>query len=527
MKKTVLFFMTVLLALSLVSCGKDTADKKDKEPVVFTIGNLSEPNSLDPAKIQGVVENAIYQGLYEGLVAYDYQTSRAIPGVAKSWTISDDGTVYTFKLRKSQWTDGVEITANTFVESWIRELAPETAAPYAWFPAMFIKGAAEFNKGNSSADTVGVKAIDDYTLEVTLVGPIPYALDAFAHYSFGIAPLHVIAEHGDKWTNPATIATNGPFKLKEWIPQDKLVVERNPNYWDNANTKVDEVVYLPIDDNNTAYSMFLNGEIDWQREIPRDRIKEALLRDDVIVSANLATYYYVVNHEVEHLSDPRVRKALSMSIDRKVLCERIGQSGQIPTAAIVPTMDGYPALEGNTLNIEKAKELLAEAGFPNGEGFPEFTVLYNTSDNHKKVAEYIQSQWLENLGIKVKLENQEWQTYLASKNNHDFAIARAGWGGDYQDPNTFLDMWVTGGGMNEIQYANPEYDRLIKKASEMKGGQERYDVLREAERLLVEEDQAIIPLYTYVKVNAIDMEKWGGWAPNVLDLHPVRQLYKK
>ncbi|WP_246745052.1 peptide ABC transporter substrate-binding protein [Thiospirochaeta perfilievii] len=527
MKKNLLFFIVALMTVVSSFASNNAEEGNMKEPVVFRLINGGEPASLDPAMIQGVPENRIYQSLFEGLVAYDYETARAIPGVAQSWTVSDDNTVYTFKLRQTSWNDGVAITAQTFVDSWLRELDPNTAAPYAWFPSMFVKGAAEYNAGTAGAEAVGVKAIDDYTLEVTLVGPLPYALDAFAHYSFGIAPLHTIAEHGDSWTNVDKIVTNGPYKLKEWVPQDKLVVEKDPKYWDAKNVKVDQFVYLPVEDNNTGYSMFLNGEVDWMTTVPTDRMKEGLLRDDVIVSPNLATYYYVINNKVEPLTDVRVRKALSMSINRTELTERIGQAGQIPSAAMVPTMEGYPALEGNTFNVAEAKKLLAEAGYPNGEGFPVLPILYNTSEGHKKMAEFIQAQWKENLGIDVTLENQEWKTFLSSKNQHDYSIARSGWGGDYQDPNTFLDMFVTGAAMNDMQYENPEYDALIEKAATMKAGAARFEALREAESMLVERDQALIPLYTYVKVNCIDLNKWGGWAPNVLDLHPPRQIYKK
>lgn len=546
MKKTiVLFFAALFAVLSVSSCKKDqteTASAK-AEPVVFRVLNAAEPNSLDPHKIQGVIENRIYQGLFEGLVAYDPQTAAAVPGVAESWTVSDDNTVYTFKLRDVSWSDGVKITAHTVVESWLRELAPETAAVYAWFPAMFIKGASEYNaSGETNEDgslkftpaeiqkfkeAVGVKALDDRTLEVTLVGPMPYALDAMAHYSFAITPTHAIEKFGDSWTNVENIVTNGPFKLKEWTPQEKVVIVKNPDYWDAENVQLDEIIYYPVDDNNTAYNMFINGEADWMTEIPADKIKEALLRDDSVIAPMLGAYYYSVNTKVPGLSDVRVRKALSMAIDRQLMVDRVTQGGEIPTAAMVPTMNGYDALQGNILNIKKAKELLADAGYPDGEGFPEFTILYNTNDNHKKLAEFIQSQWLENLGINVKLENQEWKTYLNSRNQHDFQIARAGWIGDYQDPNTFLDMWVTGGSMNDAQYENPQYDAFIKQASEMKAGAERFEVLRQAEILLVKEDQALIPLYSYVTKNMIDTEKWGGWYANTLDLHPVKRVYKK
>lgn len=524
MRNKIIIFILALIPLTFFSCSKN-ADG-GKEPVVFRIGNGGEPASLDPSLIQGTVENRIYQALFEGLVSYDPETVRAVPGVAESWTVSEDNTVYTFKLRESAWSDGTPITAQTFIDSWKRTLDPNTGSPYAWFPGMFLKGAADITNGTEGAE-LGVKAIDDYTLEVTLVGPLPYALDAFAHYSFGIVPLHAVKEHGDTWTQLENIVTNGPFTLKEWVPQDKLIVQKNPNYWDADAVQVDEVVYIPVEDNNTGYNMFLNGELDWMTEVANDRIKEAMLRDDVVISPALIQYYYVLNHEVEPLNDVRVRKALSMAIDRDSLVERVTKAGEIASAAMVPEMSGYPALKGNTLNIKEAQRLLSEAGYPNGEGFPTFSLLYNTSDQHKAVAEFIQAQWETNLGINISLENQEWKTYLSNKTNKNYEIARAGWAGDYQDPNSFLDMFVTGADMNDMQYASKEYDTFISKAARMKAGEERFKVLQEAETLLVEKDQALIPLYTYVKPNMVDMNKWGGWYPNVLDLHPVRRVYKK
>jgi len=520
----------ITLIASINTFAGDNAEKTKadtKAPVVFKIANGAEPASLDPSFIQGTVENRIYQALFEGLVAYDPVTARAIPGVAESWKVSTDNTVYTFKLRKSSWTDGTPITAQTFVDSWKRTLDPNTAAPYAWFPAMFLAGAAEYNAGEADSSSLGVKAIDDYTLEVTLVGPLPYALDAFAHYSFGIVPLHLVEKFDTAWTNIENIATNGPFTLKEWTPQDKLVVQKNPKYWGANDVKLDEVIFYAVDDTDTMYNMFLNGEVDWSTDVPTELIPEAKLRDDVQFNPALVTYYYVLNNKVAPLDDVRVRKALSMAIDRKALVERVTKAGQIPAASMVPDMAGYPAVGGNFMDLAKAKALLAEAGYPNGEGFPELPILYNTSEGHKKIAEFIQSQWEENLNIKVTLENQEWKTYLSTKTEHNFSVARAGWGGDYQDPNTFLDMFVSGAAMNDMQYENPEYDALISKAATMPSGAARFAELKKAEEMLVKRDQALIPLYFYVKVNAFDMNKWGGIVPNVLDLHPVKQIYKK
>jgi oligopeptide transport system substrate-binding protein len=298
-------------------------------------------------------------------------------------------------------------------------------------------------------------------------------------------------------------------------------------YWDKEAVSLDRVTFLPIDDNNTGYNMFLNDEADWMTTVPLDRMDQAKLRDDYHNAPYLGTYYYVINNEREPFDDPRVRKALAMAFDRQQLVEKVTKGGQVPTGAMVPKMTGYPGIDGNTLNVEKAKQLLADAGYPNGDGFPSFEILYNTSEAHKKVAEYIQEQWVENLGIECDLVNQEWKTYLSTRRQGEFDVARAGWIGDYQDPNTFLDMFMTGGAMNGGNYSNEKYDQLVEKAATMEAGEERMNTLQQAEQTFIAQDQGVIPIYHYTSNNMIDTTEWGGWYTNVMDYHPVKDIYKK
>ena len=503
------------------------------DKVVFKVSNNAEPESLDPAKIQGVPEHRLFESLFEGLVAYDPQTADGIPGVAESWEISEDGKTYTFKLRENAvWSDGEPITANDVVYSWLRELAPETASPYAWFPAMFIEGAAEYNAGEADASAVKIAAIDDYTFQMTLVGPLPYVIGALGHYSFAIVPQHTIEKYGDQWVLPENFVGNGPFVLTEWTPQDKIVMVKSDTYWDKDNVQIDEVVFYASDDNNTNYNMYLSGEVDWLTGIPSDKLDAAMMRDDYQVAPQLSTYYYTVQNTKAPFDNPNVRKALSLAVDRQTLVDEITKAGQIPSWGIVPEMAGYDALafpfDGDQdAMIAEAQRLLAEAGYPNGVGFPSFSLLYNTDDSHKLIAEYVQQQWKENLGIDCVLENQEWATYLSNRNAGNFDVARAGWVGDYQDPNTFLDMFVTGGGMNCVKYSNPKYDELVAKAATMPAGEERMAVLKEAENLFINEEQGIIPFYVYVSTNMIDTDKWGGWYPNTMDYHPIKNIYLK
>jgi oligopeptide transport system substrate-binding protein len=527
MKKLFLIIVMALLAAAVFAGGEQEGSSAGMTGAEFILANGAEPESLDPHLISGVPEHRIYEGLFEGLLAYDAETAEGVPGVAESWTVSTDGTVYTFKLRKTTWSDGVPITAQTVYDSWIRELDPATAAPYAWFPSMFIKGAAEFNAGEAGPEAVGIKVIDDYTFQMELVGPLPYVEGALPHYGFAIVPIHAIEKYGEAWTNPENFVGNGPFILESWSPQEQITAVPNPTYWDKDAVSLARVIWIASDDNNTMYNAFLNGELDWSTTIPLDQIDAAKLRDDCHINPQLATYYYSVNVTAEPFTDARVRQAFSMGFDRKELVEKVTKGGQIPTGAMVPSMTGWDAIEGNIFNPTKAKQLMADAGYPDGKGFPKFVLKYNTSEGHKKIAEYVQQEWLENLGVDCDLENVEWKTFLPMRRGGDFQIARDGWVGDYQDPNTFLDMYICGGAMNNPQWCNPAFDELINKAATMKAGPARMKVLKEAEEIFITQDQASIPVYHYSNTNMIDTDKWGGWHENVMDYHPVKDVYLK
>jgi len=542
MKRILTILFTLLAASSvLLSCGggSQTADKAN-----FIVNNGAEPQSLDPSHIQGNVEHRVFMALFEGLVIYDPVTSRALPGVAESWTVSPDGATLTFKLRNTaKWSNGDPVVAQDFVDGWLRTLDPATGSQYAYMVGMVVKGANEYNsfaadKKKSDADNktaedalraaVAVKAVDDHTLEVGLVGPVPYAIDMMAHYSFAPLPMKAIAKYGDSWTKPENFVGNGPYTLKEWKPQQYIFVVKNNKYWDAKNVKLQSIKFLPIDDLKTSYNMFKNGEIDWDTTVPNDLLDEVKLRKDYQVSPQVSTYYYIFNVTKKPLTDVRVRKALAMAIDKQTLVDKILKGGQLIADSLVPAMEGYTPAKGNAFNVDAAKKLLAEAGFPNGKGFPKLTILYNTNDNHKKIAEFVQDQWKQNLGIDVALQNQEWKTFLDTRSNsHDFQIARAGWIGDYLDPNTYLDMFLSNSGNNDGRYNNAKYDELVKKAMTMPAGADRFAALSEAENTLITEDQGVAPFYFYVSQNLIDTNKWAGWTANPLDAHEWKFVSKK
>jgi oligopeptide transport system substrate-binding protein len=520
MKTTILkivtsFFIFTLL-FTITSCAKD----KTSKDVNFVIANGAEPQSLDPTQIEGVPENRIYLSLFEGLVGYDPKTSEAIPGIAKSWERNETGEQVTFHLRDCSFSDGTPITAQTVVDSWLYYLSPEVAATYAYMPCMVIKGAADYNAGKTSADTVAIKAIDDKTFQLTFVGPCAYGIGMLAHYSFPVLPMKTIKEFGADWIKPANFVGNGPFVLSEWVPQDHITVVKNENYWNKDNVFLSSVTFLPIENTNTAYQKYKQGEVDWNTDIPSEMLEEATLRDDSQISPQLASYFYYLNVNDPILKDIRIRKALTMAIDRKTLVEKVTKAGEIPANSLTPPMPGFTPSEGNPYDVAAAQKLLAEAGYPNGEGMPILKVLYNTNEGHKKIAEFVQQQWKENLGIDVELANMEWATFLDTRQSHNFQIGRAGWVGDYQDPSNFLELFLSYGGNNDGAYNNPKYDELLQDASKMSDGDERNAKLIEAEDILCRQDQAIIPFYYYTSKNMINLDKWEGWYSNTMDMHP-------
>jgi oligopeptide transport system substrate-binding protein len=507
------------------------AEDKVQRGGEFVISNGTEPESLDPHLIQGEPEHRLNYAFFEGLVENDPKSANAIPGLAESWEVSDDATVITFHLRKTNWSDGTPLTTKDVLYSWERELDPNTGAPYSWFPQMFLKGAAEYSNGEISADELGIKALDDYTLQVTLVGPLPYAISAFAHYSFGIVPEHCIEEYGDAWTQPGKMVSNGPFVLSEHVAQSYITGVKNENYWDSEHVYLDSVKFLSSDDANTNYNMYIGGDVDWLPSVSTEQIDSAQMRNDFQTGAQLATAYYIIQCTDSALQNKLVRQALSYAVDRDSMVENVVKGNQIPAWGMVPPMTGYDALEFPFDSYDEAKEIaqdkMAEAGYPNGMGFPKITLLYNSNEGNKKVAELLQANFSDVLGINCELENQEWGTFLQNRNQGSFQLARSGWVGDYQDPNTFLDMFVSGAAMNGGNFTSEEYDALIKKASTMPAGPERFDVLAQAENILVNEKQAVIPFYYYSSTGLIDTDKWGGWFTNTMDYHPVKSIYLK
>ena len=526
MKKTLLFFLSVLLITGTLFATSEK--ERPAEEVVFRVINGAEPPTLDPSLSEDTTSHNILMALFDGLLIYDPKTNDGIPGVAESWEVASDGKTFIFHLRKSTWSDGVPITAQTVVDSWLRTLNPDTASPYAWLMGMVVEGADAYNTGSAGPEAVKISAIDDYTFQATMVGPVPYVTSMLPHTVFGILPIHIIEKYGDEWTLPGNMVSNGAFVLEEWKPQEIVTVVKNEKYYDADVVQLDKIVYYPSDDNTTRLNMYLAGEGDWLNgSIPLDQLDAMKLRDDYQVIPSLGTYYYEFNHTAAPFNNVKLRKAMAMSIDKQTLVDRVSKGGQIPADTVVPGMAGYNSPAGNGYDVAKAKQLLAEAGYPDGKGFPEVVLLYNTNDGHKKIAEYVQQEWEKNLGIKISIENAEWKTVLARGKEQDFQVLRMGWIGDYLDANTFLELFQTDAGQNYGKYTNPKFDALIQEAARMPGGDARYNKLEEAEKIFIDQDQGVLPIYFYTNLNMIDMDVWGGWYSATQDWHHPKFIYKK
>ena len=358
MKKSLFVFLALLAVFSVGAQD-------------LIIANGAEPASLDPALMTDTTSSNIGFALNEGLMVYDPRTSKGIPAMAESYSTSPDGMVVTFKIRKDAlWSDGTPVKAQDFVYGWLRTLNPDTASEYAYMLTMVIKGAAAYNEGKDNASDVGVKAVDDKTLQVTLVGPAAYFPDMTAHHAFEPAPKWAIDKHGSNWTKPGNYVGTGAYILKEWKPQDYILVEKNPKYWDAKNVKLKSIKYLASDNSTTNYKMYKAGAVDWQVGITVDLIDEIMLRKDYQVSARFGTYYLSVNNTRAPFDNANVRKAFAAAIDKKTLVDKVLKGGQIPTDAFTPAMVGYTPQPGVGYDPAAAKKYLAAAGYPDGKGFP-------------------------------------------------------------------------------------------------------------------------------------------------------------
>ena len=524
----------LFLALSLAGCGRreTRVEVGDREQILYK-GNGSEPQELDPDIVTGVSEYHILMSLFEGLVSEDPHDLHPVPGVAERWDVSPDGTVYTFHLRNNaKWSNGDPVVARDFLESYKRMLAPTLASEYSYMHYV-VKNAQAYNEGRiTDFDQVGYKVLDDHTFQVTLENSTPYFLSLLLHHSWFPVHLPTIRKYGDpylrgsKWTRVGRFVGNGAFVLAKWRVNDVIVVKKSPTYWDRDRVRLNEIYFLPIESDETEEHAFRAGQLHVTETLPLSKIDfyKKNYPDLLHIEPYLGTYFYRINVTKPPLNDKRIRRALALTIDRESLVADVLRGGQLPAFCLTPPgTAGYTCRTQLHENIAEAKRLLAEAGYPGGKGLPPIELLYNTLEAHRIIAESIQQMWNKSLGIEVHLVNQEWKVYLDSQRTLNYQVCRASWIGDYVDPNSFLDMWLTGGGNNETGWSNPEYDRLIAEAARTTNPQQRLEVFQKAEAILLDE-LPIIPIYFYTHVCAQRPEV-KGWYPTILDNHPYKYVY--
>ena len=516
--------ITILTCL-LASCGK----VDQRADLVFLNG--AEPETLDPAIITGQPEGRIVNALFEGLCAYD-ENGQPSPGVAESWEISPDAKTYTFHIRpNAKWSDGSPLKASDFVDSWHHTLKPETGSQYNYqlYP---IKNAQAFSEGKLAAfSEVGVHAVDDRTLRVDLENPTSYFLQLCAFPTLHPLPVDLIKRVGDDWVKPANIISNGAYTLETWRINDKIRLRKNAQYWDSANVALETIDVLPISDANVAFNFYASGLADLMMDkglAPPALLEDLKKRPDFHAAPFLGIYFLRYNCDRGPFKDERVRKAFSLAVDKKRIVDKITRAGELPASGFVPPgIPGFHGTDGLPFDPAQAARLLAEAGFPAGKGFPNVNYLYSKSELNEAIAVELQNMWRDSLGVNVNLVRQEWKVYLNSLSLLDYDIARSSWVGDYADPNTFLDMFLTGGGNNRTGWSSTAYDTLLATASRELNPSRRFEILREAEDLLVKNAIPVCPIYYYVGIQLYDPAKLDGIRANVLDEHPLRKIRKK
>ncbi len=529
------FFLTLvagcLAAFLTTDCGpRETAVESGNRNGILHFGNLTEPTDLDPHIINSLQDFNIVLSLFEGLTQYDPKDSSPVPAVATHWEATKDLQTWTFHLRDdAKWSNGESVTAQDFAYAYQRMLSPKLASEYAYM--LFCLEGAEAFLGGKTDDfsTVGVKVIDDYTLELKLVYPVPYLPDLIAHASWYPVPKSAIEAHGamdqrgSRWTRPGNLVSNGPFTLTEWIPNQLITVEKSPTYWNQENIHLNAVKFYPIESTASEEAAFRAGQLHITTGVPIDKL--AVYREDPEPSKVfdehpiLATYYYRFNTRKPPLDDVRVRRALSLAINREQLVSKVTLGGQVPARALTPPgTGGYTAGDLLTGDVDEARRLLAAAGYPNGEGFPKLEILFNTNDGHRRIAEAIQQMWRKELNVDIGLYNQEAKVQSDSMRDGNYTIARMAWIGDYVDASTFLELMLSDSGNNQTGWASEEYDALVNKARYAINREERWTLYRQAEKILMA-DSPIAPIYFYVN-NRLMTPSVKGFYGNLIDIHP-------
>ena len=507
--------------------GANSTSAAGSAAKILHFGNGAEPQDLDPQVVTGGPEHRLQLAFFEGLVAEDPQLN-VTPGVAEKWDVSPDGLVYTFHLRAdAKWSNGEPVTADDFVQSYQRMITPALATEYGYM-LWHVAGAEDYNKGKlTDFAQTGFKAVDTRTLQLTLRQPTPFLLHAMNHQAWSPVPVATVKKFGGldrkstPWTRPENFVGNGAYRLKEWLPNRKIVATRSPTYWDRANVKLDEIHFYPVELADTEERMFRTGQLHITNEVPLTKI--AVYRRDLPDSLRIdpltGVYFYRFNVKQKPFDDVRVRRALAMAIDRETLVKNVTLAGEKPAYHIVPPdIPGFKSQHVFTADIAEAKRLLAAAGYPEGRGFPKVDLLYNTLEKHRVIAEAIQQMWRKNLGIDITLYNQEWKVYMDAMHQTNYQMCRSGWIADYVDPHVFLDLWETGGGNNNTNWGNPDYDRLLRTALDAKTTEARFGIYQQMEKIFLDE-MPVMPIFFYTHARLIS-PKVKGYYTTLVDNYP-------
>lgn len=514
-KRSVIVFMAFVLMMGTVLAACGTKSGTDGEQV-FRMNLHTEPPSLDLSQAQDNTSFTVLNHIYEGLTIKD-ETGKVLPGVAEKWEVSDDQLTYTFHIRSdAKWSNGDPVTANDFEFAWKRVLDPNLtpAAPYA-YQLYYLKNGQEYNeKKVTDASEVGVKATDAQTLVVTLASPTPYFDGLLSFATFFPQHQKSVSENPAYAAEASTIISNGPFVIKEWKHNDSMTLVKNDNYYAKDDIKLTEVKLAMVSDASTELSMYETGQLDYTGaptgEIPSDQIPtlKETKKDELQIKGIASSYYYVFNNTAEPFDNVNIRKAFAMSIDRALITDKVTQGGQIPAFGFVPPgirgeKDEYRVEHKDDYFKEdnaEAKTLLEQGLKEKGlTKLPTVTLIHNTGAGHKKVSEAIADMWKTNLGVDVKVEAQEWGVFLKNRQNLNYQIARAGWGADYNDPMTYIDLWMSNSGNNDSGFKSAEYDALVKEAKTSSDQPKRIEAMAKAEKILMD-NMVIMPIYYYSNV---------------------------
>jgi len=522
-----LFLLLALTAAPFLTSCRPNGGRAD-----VVIINGGEPESLDPAIVTVQADLRLVRGLFEGLVRLNARTAEPEPGLAYRWEITPDGLKYTFHLRSNLvWSTGESITSADVLYSWLRVLEPRTAADYAG-QLYFVRNGREFNSGKiKDRDAVGIHAEDPLTVTVDLAAPTPFFLALCTFPTLAVVPRKAIEAHGDRWILSRPLPVSGPYTLDFWRLQDRVRMRKNPLYWDAASTRSEVVDFLAMDSANTALNLYESKQADvlWDKNLVPTEVLDILRqRPDCHQFSYLGAFFLRINVTRPPFDRPLVRRALALAVDRHRIVERITRGGEQPAFHFTPDgIPGYQPPDGLAHDPAGARRALEQAGFPGGRDFPTLDYLLTNPRVEQQIAVELQAMWQTELGIRVELHQNEMKVYQSAQTALDYDVSRSSWIGDYNDPNTFLELFTSENGNNRTGWKNARYDRLMSEANRQLDRTRRASLLREAEKMLVEEELPIIPVYFYAGLNFFDENKIEGVYTNIVDEHPVQAIAKR